>query len=169
MIRRPPRSTLFPYTTLFRSSGVAIYAALEQELPEVIANHGVVLPSEPSALYRSLEIGEEPAEAMAFVDYYRPGELYPNQKGVLALGLTAPPNGREYGLEDAFVAREMQRVGRTLGLPRPVSEYFEEYEVLHPRYFGESGSAGGGVHRALPPSSLGRALHAPLFPSPTGP
>src|SRR3712207_7834093 len=68
MIRRPPRSTLFPYTTLFRSSGVAIYAALEQELPEVIANHGVVLPSEPSALYRSLEIGEEPAEAMAFVD-----------------------------------------------------------------------------------------------------
>src|SRR3712207_8685256 len=25
MIRRPPRSTLFPYTTLFRSQGVAIY------------------------------------------------------------------------------------------------------------------------------------------------
>src|SRR3712207_8840512 len=24
MIRRPPRSTLFPYTTLFRSAGVAI-------------------------------------------------------------------------------------------------------------------------------------------------
>src|SRR5437867_9115775 len=27
MIRRPPRSTLFPYTTLFRSIGVAVYAA----------------------------------------------------------------------------------------------------------------------------------------------
>src|SRR5256885_7939869 len=26
MIRRPPRSTLFPYTTLFRSSGVPGYA-----------------------------------------------------------------------------------------------------------------------------------------------
>src|SRR3712207_5773946 len=25
MIRRPPRSTLFPYTTLFRSSGVAVW------------------------------------------------------------------------------------------------------------------------------------------------
>jgi len=25
MIRRPPRSTLFPYTTLFRSSHVGIY------------------------------------------------------------------------------------------------------------------------------------------------
>src|SRR2546422_8060917 len=27
MIRRPPRSTLFPYTTLFRSRGVALDAA----------------------------------------------------------------------------------------------------------------------------------------------
>src|SRR3712207_9004063 len=26
MIRRPPRSTLFPYTTLFRSYGVSIWA-----------------------------------------------------------------------------------------------------------------------------------------------
>src|SRR2546426_8473441 len=26
MIRRPPRSTLFPYTTLFRSNGLAPYA-----------------------------------------------------------------------------------------------------------------------------------------------
>src|SRR3990172_5952236 len=28
MIRRPPRSTLFPYTTLFRSGGVALAARL---------------------------------------------------------------------------------------------------------------------------------------------
>src|SRR3712207_8286997 len=28
MIRRPPRSTLFPYTTLFRSEGVYLRAAL---------------------------------------------------------------------------------------------------------------------------------------------
>src|SRR5688572_31462199 len=27
MIRRPPRSTLFPYTTLFRSSAVDLYAS----------------------------------------------------------------------------------------------------------------------------------------------
>src|SRR3712207_7166075 len=26
MIRRPPRSTLFPYTTLFRSTGVDVFA-----------------------------------------------------------------------------------------------------------------------------------------------
>src|SRR5256886_3177601 len=29
MIRRPPRSTLFPYTTLFRSSGLQLFAGLD--------------------------------------------------------------------------------------------------------------------------------------------
>src|ERR1043166_4821845 len=32
MIRRPPRSTLFPYTTLFRSHGVASAAPLDHGL-----------------------------------------------------------------------------------------------------------------------------------------
>src|SRR3712207_7733250 len=31
MIRRPPRSTLFPYTTLFRSADVARYQVEEQD------------------------------------------------------------------------------------------------------------------------------------------
>src|SRR3989442_8156678 len=37
MIRRPPRSTLFPYTTLFRSDARAI-RALALVLPDVSAN-----------------------------------------------------------------------------------------------------------------------------------
>src|SRR5258708_11511241 len=36
MIRRPPRSTLFPYTTLFRSAGQAL-ARLEIAMEEEIA------------------------------------------------------------------------------------------------------------------------------------
>ncbi|MCA1739718.1 MAG: FAD-dependent oxidoreductase [Actinobacteria bacterium] len=144
-------------------SGVAIYAALEEELPERIANHGVVLPSKPAMLYRSLEAGEEPEEAMAFVDYYRPGEPYPNERSVLALGLTMPANGREYGLEDAFVAREMERVGRALGLPRPVDEYFGEYEILHPRYFGSWGSAGGALYGAVRPVWRSGPFHRPRY------
>src|SRR2546430_3117494 len=35
MIRRPPRSTLFPYTTLFRSSPDARLALLVDELPDL--------------------------------------------------------------------------------------------------------------------------------------
>src|SRR2546430_5466565 len=52
MIRRPPRSTLFPYTTLFRSGGP------EPELPDGHDHHRdrrhrghlVVLPGAPAAL-----------------------------------------------------------------------------------------------------------------------
>src|SRR3712207_7455916 len=36
MIRRPPRSTLFPYTTLFRS----LYAFLAQPLADILAEQG---------------------------------------------------------------------------------------------------------------------------------
>src|SRR4030095_17081852 len=40
MIRRPPRSTLFPYTTLFRSRGVAPAAAKVPVGPTVQENYG---------------------------------------------------------------------------------------------------------------------------------
>src|SRR2546422_7854198 len=33
MIRRPPRSTLFPYTTLFRSDALRVYRALLAQRP----------------------------------------------------------------------------------------------------------------------------------------
>src|SRR3712207_4802226 len=37
MIRRPPRSTLFPYTTLFRSVVIVIYVAIHQIEAHVIS------------------------------------------------------------------------------------------------------------------------------------
>src|SRR5687768_17891967 len=43
MIRRPPRSTLFPYTTLFRSAEESVMelAALEPEV--AVTGHGVAM------------------------------------------------------------------------------------------------------------------------------
>src|SRR5437016_11408771 len=38
MIRRPPRSTLFPYTTLFRSSAASLRGALDQILDQALAD-----------------------------------------------------------------------------------------------------------------------------------
>src|SRR6267142_5851208 len=38
MIRRPPRSTLFPYTTLFRSSKAALPHMIEQRKGVIINN-----------------------------------------------------------------------------------------------------------------------------------
>src|SRR2546422_5278806 len=36
MIRRPPRSTLFPYTTLFRSEAKSLYVDLPAGMPSVL-------------------------------------------------------------------------------------------------------------------------------------
>src|SRR3712207_8845406 len=38
MIRRPPRSTLFPYTTLFRSDPAAAIADLDPSAPVALGN-----------------------------------------------------------------------------------------------------------------------------------
>src|SRR5256885_17007494 len=43
MIRRPPRSTLFPYTTLFRSRAAPDRRALDQLAPLFGASHVVVV------------------------------------------------------------------------------------------------------------------------------
>src|SRR2546425_9318810 len=52
MIRRPPRSTLFPYTTLFRSSVGAtelfVKRADQHDAPEALdAGLGLVVPAQP--------------------------------------------------------------------------------------------------------------------------
>src|SRR2546427_3884251 len=48
MIRRPPRSTLFPYTTLFRSPMVGVGAAAGRAVMSAAASTGVGLATEHS-------------------------------------------------------------------------------------------------------------------------
>src|SRR3712207_6904199 len=51
MIRRPPRSTLFPYTTLFRSiQHLAVYVDDLDAAVEHLRRHGVSLMSGPNPL-----------------------------------------------------------------------------------------------------------------------
>ena len=144
-------------------SGVAVYAALRRDLPEHIATHGVVLPSNPARLYRALEAGKEPEETMAFANYYQPGEVYPNKRATLALLLTAPANGKEYGLDDPFVEREVARVSWEIGLPETATEYFGEHTMLHPRYFGVRGGGGGALYGAARPFWRSGPLHRPRY------
>jgi phytoene desaturase len=144
-------------------SGIAVYAALRWELPAGIAAHSVVLPSEPGALYASLEAGKEPPETMAFVNYYRGGEVYPNGVGTLAILLTAPANGREYHLQNPFVAREIERISEAAGLPGPATLYFGGYGLLDPAYFGDWGSEGGALYGAVRPFWRSGPLHRPRY------
>src|SRR3712207_8772096 len=66
MIRRPPRSTLFPYTTLFRSEGddlVAVHAehlhAVVARLPPGLLVGPAVLPQDDAVVGRAEGRSEE--------------------------------------------------------------------------------------------------------------
>src|SRR2546430_10415759 len=67
MIRRPPRSTLFPYTTLFRSgTGIGIDAHTGADIgpaPDAVAGGGTPAPESPRA--RTLST-PEPAHSNRF-------------------------------------------------------------------------------------------------------
>src|SRR5215813_872102 len=56
MIRRPPRSTLFPYTTLFRSAGPQPVAIGDQDHRGIAVAPSVALGRRPQA--RHLGVGE---------------------------------------------------------------------------------------------------------------
>src|SRR2546422_1185183 len=69
MIRRPPRSTLFPYTTLFRSLG---HHALEPQLPHT-AEHLFPAPLQVIHVPQRTQVGQqEPQEALALGQRQRP-------------------------------------------------------------------------------------------------
>src|SRR5688572_31704248 len=61
MIRRPPRSTLFPYTTLFRSAPVSLLDRLGRP-PPVAALDGEDAVYVVGGAVRDLLLGREPRE-----------------------------------------------------------------------------------------------------------
>src|SRR5256885_12191758 len=54
MIRRPPRSTLFPYTTLFRSQDAMAAKPKRQMLPPVSVDRRIAGVDRANARYRKL-------------------------------------------------------------------------------------------------------------------
>src|SRR2546430_3784192 len=78
MIRRPPRSTLFPYTTLFRSPGTATQLAFSQQPGTTVANRLVT----PAVKVRALD-------AL--------GNLVPSFTGSVTIALGSNPGGATLG------------------------------------------------------------------------
>src|SRR5438445_3760259 len=88
MIRRPPRSTLFPYTTLFRSAREAVAANLHKRHGvEVDPGHVVVVPGgKVTMFFAMLMFGEPGAEII----YPNPGfPIY--ESAIKFSGATAVP------------------------------------------------------------------------------
>src|ERR1039458_9596265 len=86
MIRRPPRSTLFPYTTLFRSGRRAI--ELHQQRSRLKDQEGIGLLPSPNVLFRHFEaieiVGLDMAVA-SLVDSREPLQLARSLHGALEL------------------------------------------------------------------------------------
>ena len=132
-------------------SGVAIYAALKQPLPEGTVTHSVVMPDSPQALYDSLNSNSAPAQTMTFVNYYQTGDIYQNSKPTVAVLLTAPADAANSNLNTPWVRKELDRVSKLIGLGRPIDELFEEHLVLNASYFGSYGAPGGALYGATRP------------------
>lgn len=144
-------------------SGVAMYGVLEEPLPAEVPNRNTVLPEDTGAFFASLEAEVEPEQSVVFLNHYRPGEVYPNDKGTLTLQLAVPASGRSYDLADPLVTREMRRTEEALGLPRPLESYLGDHLVLDPAYFAEWGSGGGAMYGAVRPFWQIGPLHRPPY------
>src|SRR2546426_1347106 len=133
MIRRPPRSTLFPYTTLFRSRMVGVVTAVVRRPAE-----------EPGATARQDRPGTIPAPARRGTDGERAQR---RQHGFQVFGLAAAPlprpleeptknvDGREQRIDEA-------RRDRLRALPHPHQDVLEGVgergEAIEPQHGARS-------------------------------
>lgn len=164
LIGKPAR-----YKTQRSCSGVAIYAVLKSPLPEGTVTHSVVMPDEPQQLYAALENFVPPKQTMAFVNYYRAGQIYPNSKPTVAVLLTAPADGKHYDLQSDWVKAEVVRISKKLGLKKPITELFEEHVILDPEYFGSWGAFNGALYGATRPLWQSGPFHSPQHHNPLQP
>jgi phytoene desaturase len=144
-------------------SGVDVYAVLREPLPPEVPNRTVLVPDDTEKFFADLESGEEPEQTVVFLNHYRPGEVYPNEKGTVTLQLAVPASGKGYDLSDPLVRRESRRAEDALALPRPLGDYLEVHVVLDPAYFAEWGSVGGAIYGVAHPFWQIGPLHRPLY------
>jgi phytoene desaturase len=146
-------------------SGVAIYAVLEEDLPADTKTHSVIMPDDPAALHKSLGDKQLPKESMVFVNYYQAGHIYPNSKSTVAVLITAPADGKHYGIDSDFTKAELERVSKVMGLPKNIKEYFGSFEVLDPEYFSGWGATGGALYGEARKIWQSGPLHTPKHSS----
>lgn len=150
---------------LVSCSGVAIFATLKKPLPVSTVTHSVIMPDHPTSLHTSLDATEVPEQTMAFLNYYRPGHIYPNQKATAAILLTAPANGSTFAINDPFVVRELARISNKIGLDFNLADLIEDYKILDPKYFESFGAAGGSLYGTTRPMWQGGPFHMPGYSS----
>lgn len=164
LLGRRPRTP-----TALSCSGIAVFAVLDEELPADVVTHSVIMPDDPADLYDNIRTKTLPKQTMAFLNYYRAGQIYPNTRPTAAILLTAPPDGKRYDIEHEWVQREMRRIGNVMKLPRPLAEMITDHTVLHPEYFAGFGAVGGALYGEGHPWWQSGPFHSPSYTSPLRP
>jgi phytoene desaturase len=127
------------------------------------------MPDSGDELHQALSESRPPRQTMAFLNYYRPGEIYPNQKPTVAVLLTAPADGKHYDLNSEWVRAELDRISDVVGLNQPIDELFEDYITLTPEYFSAWGGPGGALYGKTRKLWQSGPFHTPQYHSPFRP
>src|SRR2546426_8257918 len=120
MIRRPPRSTLFPYTTLFRSPNTVVSSSATVSDPAVVVTHQDLTAMEGTAFVgKTVATFTDPRDPEVIGDYSAGidwGDGTPASNGTITLsvGVFSVAGDHTYAEEGKFyVTRsEERRVGK---------------------------------------------------------
>lgn len=146
-------------------SGVAVFTTLHDNLPDDTVTHSVVLPDDPDDLFDSVLSRRFPKQTMSFVNYYKTGHIYPNDKPTAAFLLAAPATGQPATVDDPWVQAELQRSVDMMGIDAKWSDLVSDYQVLHPEYFASFGASGGALYGAGRPWWRSGPFHTPGYRS----
>jgi phytoene desaturase len=146
-------------------SGIAVFTTLHENLPDDTVTHSVVLPDDPDDLFDSVLSRRFPKQTMSFVNYYKTGHIYPNEKPTAAFLLAAPATGQPATIDDPWVASELQRSVDKMGIDASWSDLVSDYQVLHPEYFAGFGATGGALYGAGRPWYRSGPFHTPGYRS----
>ena len=103
MIRRPPRSTLFPYTTLFRSQSAQLPIALTYGMSETAAQVATLLPKDFQQGVRS----SGTALPHVRLAVHQPGSTQPTPTGTVGqIALRTPALGLGYWPDTTVLAHQ---------------------------------------------------------------
>jgi hypothetical protein len=102
------------------------------------------MPDNPNQLYTSISAGKIPEQTMAFVNYYRAKEIYPNEKPTVAVLLTAPSDGESYDLKSPWVRLELDRISKRWVLLNRLIRFLRIIKFLTQSILVS------GVHRLVP-------------------
>lgn len=147
-------------TTKYSCSGVAIYAVFSEPL-KTTEMHSVVMPDNPDLMHKALGALLEPAQTMAFVNYYPQGEIYPGKFDSAAILLTAPANGKHYEFDSEWVQQQLKFIGEKMG--EDLVSKISHFEILDPSYFAGWGSIGGALYGARKPFWRSGPFHSPGY------